>query len=67
MKLSDAKKTLATMHRHFGGDWNDALQTLGWTLRQVARITRGKEFGPEGFGDHEIMKDIQDCWPEDDL
>lgn len=54
------------MHKHFAGEGHDALQTIGGTLKHVARITRGKDYGPEGFGDHEIMKDLHTVWPKDE-
>lgn len=65
MELKQAKKVIAEMHKQFTGEWYDALQTLGGYMGHVADITREMDFGPDGFGDSEIMKDIQKAWPKD--
>lgn len=65
MTLHEAKTVLAAMQKHFRGDWYDALNVFGGYLGHVADITRETCLGPEGFGEHDILKDIQECWPED--
>lgn len=66
MTLTEAKKILAEMHKHFRGEWLEALQVLGGTLRLVSQCTHGDGYKPSGFIGPDLFEELWKLWPENE-
>ena len=67
MNLKQARKVCAKMRKNLGGEYIDALDTLGAHLSYLSWQTRHDGYEAGGFGGPEFLKALHEAWPERDI
>lgn len=67
MDLKTARKVAAEMEKNLGGQYKEALNTLGRYLHFISQDTKNAGYEPRGFMAPEMYKDLWKAWPERDF
>ena len=67
MDLKTARRVCAKMEKNLGGEYQEALTTIGTYLSFLSDMTRRDKYQPTGFACPDILKEVHRAWPEADV